>query len=70
MVFGYLAINALTYGNDRNSNSYKFKILLFLIYEGILFVLFVMNYLKGMYMTYTPEFERKAIIINKDDPGR
>jgi hypothetical protein len=69
MVFGYIAVNISTYFDERNSVSYKFKIAIFLVYEGIFFVIFVMNYLKGMYLSYSPEFERKALIYNKNEPG-
>ena len=69
MVFGYIAINVLTYNEDRNSSTYKLKLTVFLIYEGIFYVLFVLNYIKGMYLAYSPEFERKAIIIKKEDPA-
>lgn len=69
MVFGYIAVNILTYSDERNSSTYKMKIAIFLVYEGIFFVLFIMNYLKGMYLAYSPEFERKALIYNKNDPG-
>ena len=69
MVFGYIAVNILTYRDERNSNTYKMKIAIFLVYEAIFFVLFIMNYIKGMYLAYLPEFERKALIYNKNDPG-
>jgi hypothetical protein len=69
MVLGYIGINMLTYGNDRSSTTYKFKLMIFLVYEGILLILFIMNYLKGMYLSLMPEFDRKVLIVNKNQPG-
>jgi len=50
MVLGLLAIIVLTYRVPRNSSGFAFKMFAFMVYEVVLFGLFVAHYMKGLYL--------------------
>jgi len=66
VAFGFIAIFGLTKNLSRHSGWYVLKMVLFVIYETILFVLLIVHYIQGINIRYGIEFGRKILVFDKN----
>ena len=59
MLIGVLFIMATTFGDNRNSRAYTFKLAIFMIWETFCIVYFVIHEIRGMYLHAKVNFARK-----------
>ena len=64
MVGGLLVLIVATYRSERNSQTFKFKMGAFMVYELCVYMVFVAVYMKGLYLSVKDDFTRKKVDPN------
>ena len=58
IVFGVLIMILAMHNTNRNSDSYKSKMGLFILYESVLFIIYTCFYFNGLYIQHKDSFYR------------
>lgn len=65
-IIGFLIILYATRKEKRNSRSYVCKMILFMIFQGILMILVFIHFVDGIEMRYGDEFNRKIYAYDRN----